>query len=91
MLLSAMLPLPAPEFIDVVPVSVMGLAKETAAQGNLRAKSGFMSRVRSYTGYVRNKKGKLLAFSMMANNHGWDPIGIRNKMETLMVLMAELE
>ena len=83
-------------FYNSLPVAgesgtIRKLAKETAAQGNLRAKSGFMSRVRSYTGYVRSKKGKLLAFSMMANNHSWDPIGIRNKMEKLMVLMAELE
>lgn len=41
--------------------------KGTAAEGNVRAKTGSMSQVRSLTGYVTTADGELLAFSVIAN------------------------
>ena len=40
----------------------------TAAEGNLRAKTGTMSNVRSLAGYVRTRDGERLAFAIMVNN-----------------------
>jgi len=70
--------------------TIRKLAQETEAEGNLRAKSGTMSRVKAYAGYVRTKSGKLLAFSMTANNTLWDAAQLREKFERLFILMAEL-
>jgi D-alanyl-D-alanine carboxypeptidase/D-alanyl-D-alanine-endopeptidase (penicillin-binding protein 4) len=40
----------------------------TAAAGNVRAKTGTMSNIRSLAGYVRTKEGEPLAFAIMVNN-----------------------
>ncbi len=61
------------------------LLKGTIAEGRLRAKSGGMDRVRSYTGFAKNKSGKLLAFSMIANDFEGKSSKIRSKMEKIML------
>jgi D-alanyl-D-alanine carboxypeptidase/D-alanyl-D-alanine-endopeptidase (penicillin-binding protein 4) len=40
-----------------------------ASKGNLRAKSGTMTGVRNYTGYVRNKYEENIAFCIMMNDY----------------------
>lgn len=40
----------------------------TPLEGNLRGKSGTISRTRAFSGYVKTKSGKLVSFSMIANN-----------------------
>jgi D-alanyl-D-alanine carboxypeptidase/D-alanyl-D-alanine-endopeptidase (penicillin-binding protein 4) len=40
----------------------------TPLEGNLRGKSGSISRTRAFSGYLRTKSGKLVSFSMIANN-----------------------
>jgi len=67
------------------------LCKGTLAQGNIKAKSGYMGRVRSYSGYVHDKKGELYAFSMIANNYRCSAVEMKRHFEKLMVLMSELE
>lgn len=67
------------------------IGEGTIAEGNIKAKSGYMTRVRSYAGYVKNKNGKLLAFSMIANNHDCTSQEIKQHFERLMVLMASLD
>jgi D-alanyl-D-alanine carboxypeptidase/D-alanyl-D-alanine-endopeptidase (penicillin-binding protein 4) len=84
-----------PSFYKSLPVAgesgtIRKLAGGTAAQGNLRAKSGTMSRVRAYAGYVDTRSGKRLAFAMVGNNTQWDATQIRDKFEKLFILMAEL-
>jgi D-alanyl-D-alanine carboxypeptidase/D-alanyl-D-alanine-endopeptidase (penicillin-binding protein 4) len=39
----------------------------TAAEGNLRAKTGTMSNIRTLAGYVRTRDGETLAFAIMAD------------------------
>ena len=48
--------------------TVANFCKGTAADGNARIKSGSMSRVKCYAGYVTGKDGKLYAFTLMFNN-----------------------
>ena len=71
--------------------SLGSLMKGTAAENNLHAKSGYITRVRSYAGYVNNKKGEPLVFSIIANNYDCTPADMRTKLEKLMILIAELE
>ena len=40
----------------------------TPAQGNVRAKTGYVDRARSLSGYVRSADGELLLFSLLCNN-----------------------
>lgn len=42
--------------------------KGTAAAGNLRAKTGTMTNIRSLAGYVRTADGEVLAFAILVNN-----------------------
>ena len=45
-----------------------GRLKGTAAENNLRAKTGTMSNIRSLAGYVKTRDGETLAFAIMADN-----------------------
>jgi D-alanyl-D-alanine carboxypeptidase/D-alanyl-D-alanine-endopeptidase (penicillin-binding protein 4) len=45
-----------------------GRMKGTAAENNLRAKTGTMSNIRSLAGYVRTRDDETLAFAIMADN-----------------------
>ncbi|MBN8703888.1 MAG: D-alanyl-D-alanine carboxypeptidase/D-alanyl-D-alanine-endopeptidase [Bacteroidetes bacterium] len=85
-----------PAFYNSLPIAgqsgtLSSICKGTCAEKNIRAKSGYMTRVRSYAGYVTTKGNQKLVFAMIANNHGYDVMGMRGKLEELMVKMAELE
>ncbi len=43
--------------------------KNTAAENNVRAKTGTISRAKALSGYVTTKDGELLSFVMMVNNY----------------------
>jgi D-alanyl-D-alanine carboxypeptidase/D-alanyl-D-alanine-endopeptidase (penicillin-binding protein 4) len=62
----------------------------TAADGNIRAKSGYMTRVRSYAGYCKTKSNRNVGFTIMVNNFNCSPQVIKKKMEKLMVKLAEI-
>jgi D-alanyl-D-alanine carboxypeptidase/D-alanyl-D-alanine-endopeptidase (penicillin-binding protein 4) len=60
-------------FYDALPVAGVDGTLErrmrgSRAEGNARAKTGFISNARSLSGYVRTADGELLAFSIIANN-----------------------
>ena len=63
----------------------------TAMANNARVKSGLISRVRSHSGYVRDKKGRLIAFSMIANNYSGSLSNINNIHKNLIIELAELK
>ncbi|HEV7232313.1 MAG TPA: D-alanyl-D-alanine carboxypeptidase/D-alanyl-D-alanine-endopeptidase [Bacteroidia bacterium] len=55
------------------------------------AKSGYITRVRSYTGYATKKNGELIAFSVIANNYDCLPLDMRKKLEKVLDLIGNLE
>jgi len=71
--------------------TISKILKGTIAENNLRAKSGYMMGLRAYTGYVYNKKNKLLTFGIIVNNHSATADKMRSLLEKIMVLIAETE
>ena len=69
--------------------SLKYMFKNTIAENLLRAKSGGMKRVRSYTGYTKDKKGRLLAFCIIANHFTGSSSAMRRKMEKVMLSFCE--
>ncbi len=65
--------------------------KKTKAAGNIRLKSGSMRRVRAYTGYATTQSGKLVAFTIIANNFMGESRFIRTKMEKIMTALVYLK
>ena len=72
------------------PGTLKRMCKNTAAANNVHAKSGYISRVRAYAGYVDTKSGKRLCFAMMANNFTCKASQMRKMFAELMVRLAEL-
>ena len=64
------------------------IGRKTYADGRLRAKSGTMTRVKSYAGYVKSKSGKNLAFAIIANNYNCYNSSMTKRMEKIMVSIA---
>ena len=73
------------------PGTLRRMCTGTAAANNVRAKSGFISRVRAYAGYVSTKSGKELTFAMLSNNYTCKASQMRNMFADLMVKLAELD
>lgn len=66
------------------------LGRNTIIAGNLRAKSGSVSRVRAFAGYVKTKSGRELAFSVNISNYNCSSREVKQKITALMVAMAGL-
>lgn len=61
-------------FYDSLPIagvdgSLRSRLKDTKAQNNVRAKTGFIGYVRSLSGYVTSADGELFVFSIVANHY----------------------
>ena len=69
--------------------SLRNALKGTAAEGRLRAKSGTLERVRAYSGYATARNGRLLAFSVIANNFEGSGGAIRQKIERFMLELCK--
>lgn len=70
--------------------SLTSMFKGTFAENNLHAKSGYMTGVRSYAGYVKSKSSKNIAFAIILNNYTSSPSVIKGKIEELLVKLSEL-
>jgi D-alanyl-D-alanine carboxypeptidase/D-alanyl-D-alanine-endopeptidase (penicillin-binding protein 4) len=62
--------------------------KATAAEGNARAKTGSMSNVRGWSGYVTSADGEPLVFSILANNFEVPADAINSAAEAIVVRLA---
>ncbi|MEM1325221.1 MAG: D-alanyl-D-alanine carboxypeptidase/D-alanyl-D-alanine-endopeptidase [Bacteroidota bacterium] len=81
-------------FYNTLPVggqsgTIKYLFKGTRAQGNIRAKSGSIGRVRAYAGYATTRSGELVAFTFLANNYTGGSGAVRKQLERLMVSLCD--
>ncbi len=69
--------------------SLAGRMRGTAADGNVRAKTGTMSNIRSLAGYVTTRDGEPLAFVIMVNNFEGPGNAATQAIDTIAVRLAE--
>jgi D-alanyl-D-alanine carboxypeptidase/D-alanyl-D-alanine-endopeptidase (penicillin-binding protein 4) len=63
---------------------------ENFPNGSFRAKSGSMTRVRCYAGYLKSTSGKRLSFTVMLNNFSCtQTVAVRKIQELLMILRTQ--
>lgn len=70
--------------------SLTSMFNGTIAENNLRAKSGYMSGVRSYAGYVKTKSSREISFAIIVNNYFTTPAVVKSKIEQLLVKLSSL-
>jgi len=83
-------------FINALPMAgksgtMRNMGKGTAASGRVRAKSGTMTRIKSYAGYVTTKNKKHIAFALIVNNFNCSSFKMKKKIEKIMIKLAEIE
>ena len=84
------------DFYQSLPIAgksgtLKNMCSGSIAVDNVHAKSGTMSKVRAYAGYVDGKTGKRYTFAFIINNFEGSSINMRKKMEKIMINIAELE
>ena len=80
-------------FFDSLPLAgtegtLRNRLRETAAQGNCRAKTGTMAHVSCLTGILTTKDGETLAFSILMNNHLAAPKTCQAVQDAIVTLLA---
>jgi serine-type D-Ala-D-Ala carboxypeptidase/endopeptidase (penicillin-binding protein 4) len=83
-----------PRFVDALPVagvdgSLAGRMQGTAAAGNVRAKTGTMSNIRSLAGYVTTRGGERLAFVIVINNFEGIGADANQAIDAIAIRLAE--
>ena len=81
------------QFRDALPIAgvdgtLRTRMKGTAAEGNVRAKTGSLSSVASLSGYVTSATGEHLVFSMMLNNYPDASALRRESIDAIAILLA---
>lgn len=69
--------------------TVKYMLRKTSAAGNMRAKSGSIRSVRCYSGYVKTKSGREVAFSIMLNNFNCSSSKARKKIEKVLKALSD--
>jgi D-alanyl-D-alanine carboxypeptidase/D-alanyl-D-alanine-endopeptidase (penicillin-binding protein 4) len=70
--------------------TISGRMKGTAAEGNLRAKTGTLSAVTALSGFVRTKDGEMLAFSILMQNFASSSRAYRQVQDGIGVFLSEM-
>ena len=70
--------------------TMTNVGRGTAAEGNVRAKTGTIERVTSYSGYFKTRSGQLMTFAIIANDYDGESRAIRRKIEKIMGMMVKL-
>lgn len=81
------------DFLNSLPISgksgtLTSLCRNQLASGRIQAKSGTMSRIKSYAGYLTNNKDEVIAFSIIVNNANCSSSIVKRKMEGLFNAMV---
>ena len=63
--------------------------KKTKAENNVHAKTGTLSGVSSLSGYVKNKKGNMIAFSILVQNYNGNSKQARDFIDDVCEILAE--
>ena len=79
----------AESFFSTLPVAgksgtLKSLCKGQSGQGKVFAKSGTMSGIKSYAGYIHSVSGKKYAFALIVNNHLGSTREVKRKMGLLL-------
>lgn len=80
-------------FFSTLPIAgksgtLSNLCKDQPGQGRVVAKSGTMSRIKSYAGYVNSKSGKHIAFAIIVTNFNNSSSSVTEKLERLLNTLA---
>lgn len=83
------------DFLASLPVSgkngtMASFGKGSILENNYAGKSGSMTRVRSYSGYVKSKNGKDLVFAVLINNYTVKNSEVRKICEEIVTKIAEM-
>jgi len=70
---------------------VVYFGQETPAEKNARVKTGYIGGVRSHTGYVTTRSGRMIAFSCIANNYHCKTKEITKIHEKVVAALAGME
>lgn len=81
------------DFLSTLPVAgcsgtLTGVCKNQLGHGRVRAKSGTMSRIKSYSGYVDSSSGKKIAFAFIVNNFNCSSSAVVDQMENVFNVMS---
>jgi D-alanyl-D-alanine carboxypeptidase/D-alanyl-D-alanine-endopeptidase (penicillin-binding protein 4) len=68
--------------------SLAGRMRGTPAAGNVRAKTGTMSNIRSLAGYVTTGNGERLAFVILINNFEGSGVNANDALDAIAVRLA---
>lgn len=82
-------------FYDALPIAgvdgtIGGRMKGTAAAGNVHAKTGFIDKARSLSGYVTTADGQMLLFSMLCNNWTASVRAVEQVQDRVAAMLADL-
>ncbi len=80
-------------FYDALPIAgidgtIRTRMRGTPAQGNVHAKTGTLDKARALSGYVTTADGRLLLFSMLANNHVVSNAEVERVQDALLVWLS---
>ncbi len=81
------------DFKETLPIAgksgtISSLCKGEIGEGRIFAKSGSISKVKAYAGYVYSKSGKRLAFSISVNNYKGSSADLQQKIEKVLNAIA---
>ncbi len=83
------------EFCASLPVAgksgtLSSMCRSGSGNGRVHAKSGSMSRVKSYAGYIDTQSGKTIGFAVILNNYTGSNSAARRKIETILNAIAAM-
>lgn len=75
---------------DEEPGWLRNFGKGTAVENNAHIKTGYIENVRSHTGYVLDRSGRMITFAMICNNYTSSTRPINEIHEKIVIALAEL-